>query len=76
MINLTQFQIPSDIELPLQFNPLHWDSKEITTILDIAEKSIRSSVSNLRLRAKVLRKDRAVGLYPGGDEMTAVVPKG
>lgn len=33
----------------------------------------RESIQLLHLRAKVLRKDRAVGIFPGGEEMCALV---
>lgn len=56
--------------------PFYWDQKQVDLLLDVAEKSMRATVSELNLRAKVLRKDRAVGVYPGGDEMLEVVPKG
>lgn len=75
-ICLSQFRIPEDIEIPDKFNPMKWNISEIQLILNTAENSIRASVNDLRLRAKVLRKERAVGVFPGGDEMTAIFPKG
>ncbi|KAI9376121.1 IMP-specific 5'-nucleotidase 1 [Aspergillus egyptiacus] len=41
-----------------------WNEDDITELLDIAESSLRACVSNLNLPVSVLRKDRAVGVYP------------
>ncbi|RAO72453.1 uncharacterized protein BHQ10_008465 [Talaromyces amestolkiae] len=41
-----------------------WDDKNIDELLDVAEASLRECVSNLSLPAMVLRKERAVGIYP------------
>lgn len=55
--------------------PMLWPANEVTQILDIAEKSMIDTVSQLRLRARILRKDRAIGVFPGGDSMVSVHPK-
>ncbi|OJJ50759.1 hypothetical protein ASPZODRAFT_126683 [Penicilliopsis zonata CBS 506.65] len=41
-----------------------WQENDIGQLLDIAESSLRACVANLNLAADVLRKDRAVGVYP------------
>ncbi|KAL4890643.1 IMP-specific 5-nucleotidase [Aspergillus ambiguus] len=41
-----------------------WKEDDITELLDIAESSLRACASNLNLPVAVLRKDRAVGVYP------------
>lgn len=41
-----------------------WKDEDITALLDIAESSLRACAVNLGLPAAVLRKDRAVGVYP------------
>ncbi|KAJ9292649.1 hypothetical protein DTO271G3_8542 [Paecilomyces variotii] len=41
-----------------------WRDDDITELLDIAEAALRQCVSNLHLPAAVLRKERAVGVYP------------
>ncbi|PWY84825.1 IMP-specific 5-nucleotidase [Aspergillus heteromorphus CBS 117.55] len=41
-----------------------WAEEDITQLLDIAESSLRACASNLNLPVAVLRKDRAVGVYP------------
>jgi hypothetical protein len=89
--------------------PAFWPLQEVEAILDVAERSMRATVGELHLRAKVrtyihthihtythihtrtpphththphthtpptqvLRKERAVGVYPGGSEMASKVP--
>eukprot|EP01037_Dinobryon_pediforme_P018698 gene18698-18999_t len=56
--------------------PFFWPADQVTQLLDIAEGSMRDSIQRLHLRAKVLRKERAVGIFPGGDEMCSLVPRG
>ncbi|OJJ98685.1 hypothetical protein ASPACDRAFT_121248 [Aspergillus aculeatus ATCC 16872] len=41
-----------------------WQEADITELLDIAESSLRACAANLSLPVAVLRKDRAVGVYP------------
>lgn len=41
-----------------------WHDDDITELLDIAESALRACTANLQLPAAVLRKDRAVGVYP------------
>lgn len=41
-----------------------WREEDITALLDIAEAALRDCVSNLNLPAAILRKERAVGIYP------------
>ncbi|OOF97528.1 hypothetical protein ASPCADRAFT_206351 [Aspergillus carbonarius ITEM 5010] len=41
-----------------------WADGDITELLDIAESSLRACATNLNLPVAVLRKDRAVGVYP------------
>ena len=43
-----------------------WTSEEIRRLLDTAETSLRSTMANLKLRSTVIRKERAVGIIPGG----------
>lgn len=56
--------------------PSKWDQNEISSILDTAENVMNQTLNDLKLRAKILRKERAVGLFPGGDEMAVKFPKG
>eukprot|EP01035_Chromulina_nebulosa_P036377 gene36377-49000_t len=56
--------------------PFYWPADQVTQLLDIAEGSMRETMQLLHLRVKVLRKERAVGIFPGGEEMCAVVPRG
>lgn len=55
--------------------PGEWPAEEIKRCLDITESSMRDAIDTLKLRAKLLRKERAVGIFPGGDEMVSLVPK-
>lgn len=56
--------------------PYYWPQEEINQVLDIAEAVMRQFVSDFCLRAKILRKERAIGIYPGGIDMAALVPIG
>jgi IMP and pyridine-specific 5'-nucleotidase len=61
-------RVPDEMLLPLpSTKPILWDKTEIGRVLDIAEATINTAVDELRLRAKVIRKERSVGLIPGGD---------
>ncbi len=44
--------------------PGNWDEDEVNLLLDVAEESVQDSVSTLRLRGRVIRKRRSVGLVP------------
>lgn len=52
------------------------DLEQATRLLDIAEAALRSAMSELGLRARVIRKERAVGLVPGGFEGVERTPVG
>ncbi|KAJ5949772.1 hypothetical protein N7454_001356 [Penicillium verhagenii] len=41
-----------------------WQENDIKELLDLAESALRDCATNLNLPAGVLRKDRAVGVYP------------
>jgi IMP and pyridine-specific 5'-nucleotidase len=41
-----------------------WTEENITALLDVAESALRSCVTYLNLPVSVLRKTRAVGIYP------------
>jgi len=41
-----------------------WTQPTITTLLDLAEASLRECIENLDLAATILRKERAVGIIP------------
>lgn len=41
-----------------------WTEEDITELLDIAEKALRTCVESMRLKADILRKERAVGIIP------------
>ena len=56
--------------------PRHWAEADCGALLDVAEASLRSSMSALKLRAALLRKSRAVGIIPGGEAAMHAVPTG
>lgn len=56
--------------------PAFWDKSEIKRLLDIAESTMNRAITEMKLRARVLRKERAVGLFPGGSEMMKKIPVG
>ncbi|TKA48303.1 hypothetical protein B0A49_11452 [Cryomyces minteri] len=41
-----------------------WRDEDVVELLDVAERALRDCISNMRLRAEILRKERAVGLIP------------
>lgn len=43
-----------------------WSEEDITAVLDVAEVALKECVGNLGLSAEVLRKERAVGIFPAG----------
>lgn len=56
--------------------PAFWNKEEIKKLLDIAETTMNRAMTEMKLRARILRKERAVGLFPGGSEMMKKVPVG
>lgn len=46
-----------------------WKQEDITELLDLAEAALRDCVSNLNLPAALLRKERAVGIYPVNEKI-------
>ena len=45
-----------------------WTQTTITTLLDLAEASLRECIHNLDLAAIILRKERAVGIIPSAPD--------
>ncbi len=56
--------------------PLHWPEEDTKFMMDLAQNSMTASATDLRLRCKIIRKARSVGMIPGGDAMVATVPVG
>ena len=48
--------------------PGNWSESKITSILDMAEASFRSSLEDQNMRARIIRKKRSVGLIPKEEE--------
>jgi len=49
--------------------PGNWNEDEIQSLLDVAEDTIMKTMKELRLRGSILRKKRAVGLYPNPNQL-------
>merc|ERR1719297_382135 len=54
-------------------SPANWPEADITGMLDLAEKSLKTSIEDQNLRARFIRKKRSVGLVPSGGE--APIPR-
>eukprot|EP00545_Synedropsis_sp_CCMP1620_P002714 CAMPEP_0119009962 /NCGR_PEP_ID=MMETSP1176-20130426/4705_1 /TAXON_ID=265551 /ORGANISM="Synedropsis recta cf, Strain CCMP1620" /LENGTH=483 /DNA_ID=CAMNT_0006962547 /DNA_START=1 /DNA_END=1449 /DNA_ORIENTATION=+ len=48
----------------LQESPGNWSEAHVTQLLDVAERSLSSTQSELHMRSRIIRKRRAVGLIP------------
>ncbi len=49
-----------------QTEQLTWPSASVKGLLNIAQKTIESCVEDMRIRGRIIRKELAVGLVPGG----------
>lgn len=56
--------------------PYFWPEAQVKALLDVAEHTMRETVDELRLRARILRKERSIGCFPGGPETIKAVPVG
>ena len=66
-------EVPAESWLP---QSTQWPPEEITRVLDTAEASLRATMAKLKIRGRVLRKERAVGIIPGGKEGKQQQPGG
>eukprot|EP00747_Dinoflagellata_sp_TGD_P146143 gnl/TRDRNA2_/TRDRNA2_176658_c0_seq1.p1 gnl/TRDRNA2_/TRDRNA2_176658_c0~~gnl/TRDRNA2_/TRDRNA2_176658_c0_seq1.p1 ORF type:complete len:451 (+),score=90.04 gnl/TRDRNA2_/TRDRNA2_176658_c0_seq1:69-1421(+) len=57
-------------------DPRKWDEKEAQRVLDVAEETMKAAISEMRLRSRIIRKTRSVGMIPGGKESISRVPVG
>jgi IMP and pyridine-specific 5'-nucleotidase len=48
----------------LSESPGNWNEDEVIALLDVAENTVTSTIDDLNLRARVIRKKRAIGLIP------------
>ncbi|GMH49002.1 hypothetical protein TrRE_jg7258 [Triparma retinervis] len=48
----------------LKDGPGNWSEKDVTKLLDIAEACLKEGVEEMKIRGRVIRKKRAVGLIP------------
>jgi IMP and pyridine-specific 5'-nucleotidase len=44
--------------------PGNWEDDKVKVLLDVAEETVKQSISTFRLRGRVIRKKRSVGLIP------------
>jgi len=56
--------------------PREWSEHACRTLLDVAEKSFRASMEDLKLRARLIRKPRGIGIIPGGEAALVAKPVG
>mmetsp|Transcript_8039 Transcript_8039/g.11067 ORF Transcript_8039/g.11067 Transcript_8039/m.11067 type:complete len:584 (-) Transcript_8039:441-2192(-) len=52
----------------IEESPANWDDSAIKALLDISEDIFKSSIKDQKLRARFIRKKRAVGLIPKPNE--------
>lgn len=52
----------------IQDSPANWDETDIQSLLDRAEESFNDSLQELKIRGRIIRKKRAIGLIPVQDE--------
>jgi IMP and pyridine-specific 5'-nucleotidase len=52
-------------------SPANWPEQKIQNLLDVSEKTVQNVLDELRLRGRVIRKKRSIGLAPNpGREIT------
>ena len=52
--------------------PKHRPQEQVTMLLDVCEGCLKEAISDMNLRTTILRKERAVGMIPGGSTGTIV----
>jgi len=50
-------------------SPANWDESHVQHLLDVAESAFHESIQELKLRGRIVRKKRSVGLIPLLDEI-------
>ena len=45
-------------------SPANWNNEEVNFLLDVAETIVKKSVSDQKIKGRIIRKKRAVGLIP------------
>jgi len=53
-----------------------WPQEQVTMLLDVCEGCLKEAISDMNLRTTILRKERAVGMIPGGSTGKATAPTG
>ena len=64
-VPVEEWQNAEDSSLDPSLRPANWPARRTQRLLDVAEDTMRASVQELRLRATLIRKSRAVGIIPG-----------
>jgi len=52
----------------IQDSPANWDDADVQSLLDKAEESMNESLRELKIRGRIIRKKRGIGLIPKQDE--------
>jgi len=56
----------------IQDSPANWEEDNIQSLLDISETSVSNSIKDLKIRGRIIRKKRSVGLIPNPND---VIPR-
>jgi IMP and pyridine-specific 5'-nucleotidase len=56
--------------------PAFWPQDQVDAIINTAYDCFTKARDDLRLRARLIKKPRSVGIIPGGEDMIESVPKG
>jgi IMP and pyridine-specific 5'-nucleotidase len=52
----------------IQESPANWEEDQVQSLLDSSEACFQSSLKELKIRGRIIRKKRSVGLIPNQDE--------
>ena len=69
-------QVPDEEWSANGSTPRQWPTDECERLLDVAEASLRGSIADLKLRARLIRKPRGIGIIPGGPDSVLGMPVG
>ena len=56
----------------IQDSPANWEEDDIQSLLDISETSVSNAIKDLKIRGRIIRKKRSVGLIPNPND---VIPR-
>ncbi len=49
-------------------SPANWEEEDIQSLLDISETSVHNAIKDLKIRGKIIRKKRSIGLIPNPND--------